>query len=330
MPELPILKNSKVLVTGGAGFIGSNLIETFLSQNNQVVCLDNLSTGKKENIMPWLSHPGFQFIEGDIRNMNTCNQAVRGIDYVFHQAALGSVPRSVNDPATTHSVNADGFLNMLIASRDEKVQRFIYASSSSVYGDHPALPKREDAVGKPLSPYAITKSMNEMYASVFSKLFNMQITGLRYFNVFGKRQDPNGSYAAAIPKFIKSLIHKQSPEIFGDGNQTRDFTYVDNVIQINQLAALSKLPESLDNVYNVAFGQQTSLNELFCILSGLLSKYDPLIHDIKPVYVPERPGDVKHSIASIDKAKKLLGYEPEYSLAQGLEIVIDWYWNNFR
>jgi len=326
MSGFPILKNTKVLITGGAGFIGSNLIETLLSQNNQIVCLDNFFTGKKENIIPFVNLPSFHFIEGDIRNINCCKQAVKGVTYVFHQAAIGSVPRSIKDPITTNSVNADGFLNMLIASRDEKVKRFIYASSSSVYGDHPALPKKEESVGKPLSPYGITKSINEMYASVFAKLYNMEIIGLRYFNVFGKRQDPNGEYAAAIPKFISLLIQKQSPEIFGDGNQSRDFTYIDNVIQINQLAALSTLPESLNNVYNVAFGQKTDLNELIQILCQLLSKYDPLIKNIIPVYSAERSGDIKHSVASIDKAKNLLGYDPKFSLQQGLEIAIDWYW----
>lgn len=319
------LISSKVLVTGGAGFIGSNLIETLLKQDNFVVCLDNFSTGKSENIAPFLRESNFSMIEGDIRNLNDCRKAVDGTDFVLHQAALGSVPRSINDPITTNDVNIGGFVNMLVASRDAGVKRFVYAASSSTYGDHPALPKIEETIGRPLSPYAVTKYVNELYAKVFADLYGMQIIGLRYFNVFGKRQDPDGAYAAVIPKFIKSLINGESPVINGDGSHSRDFTYIENVIQANQLAALVQIPEALNTVYNVAFGENSSLNELYNQLTMLLSEFKPAIAGIKPVYGPARKGDVLHSLASIDKARKLLGYEPEYSLQTGLKQAIGWY-----
>ncbi|MHC1775178.1 MAG: SDR family oxidoreductase [Lentimicrobium sp.] len=320
------LKSSKVLVTGGAGFIGSNLVEALLQQENRVVCLDNFSTGKRENIAPFLNHPDFILIEGDIRNPEDCMKAVEGMDFVLHQAALGSVPRSINDPATSNNVNIGGFVNMLVAARDAGIKRFVYAASSSTYGDHPALPKTEDIIGKPLSPYAVTKYVNELYAGVFADLYGMELIGLRYFNVFGKRQDPDGAYAAVIPKFIKSLIDGIPPVINGEGNHSRDFTYVENVVQINQLALLTDVPEALNTVYNVAYGENTSLNELFGQLTSFLSAYNPAISGIKPVYGPPRKGDVMHSLASIEKAEKLLGYSPEYSLKDGLKEAIGWYY----
>ncbi|HPG32878.1 MAG: SDR family oxidoreductase [Lentimicrobiaceae bacterium] len=321
------LISSNVLVTGGAGFIGSNLIEALLKQDNQVVCLDNFATGKRENIAPFLDHPKFTLIEGDIRNLEDCHTAVKGMEFVLHQAALGSVPRSINDPITTNDVNVGGFVNMLVAARDAGIKRFVYAASSSTYGDHPALPKKEDIIGRPLSPYAITKYVNELYARVFADLYGMETIGLRYFNVFGKRQDPDGAYAAVIPKFIKSLINGDAPVINGDGSQSRDFTYVENVVQINQLALLAQNPEAINTVYNVAFGENTSLNELYNQLTGFLSAFKPSIAQIKPSYGPPRKGDVQHSLASIEKATTLLGYQPAFSLHQGLEQAIQWYFD---
>ncbi|MBK6345195.1 MAG: SDR family oxidoreductase [Bacteroidales bacterium] len=320
------LFSSRILVTGGAGFIGSNLIETLLKQDNTVVCLDNFSTGKRENIEPFLRHSAFTMIEGDIRNLDDCRKALTGVEYVLHQAALGSVPRSINDPITSNDVNIGGFVNMLVAARDAGTKRFVYAASSSTYGDHPALPKIEENIGRPLSPYAVTKYVNELYAGVFAELYGMEIIGLRYFNVFGKRQDPDGAYAAVIPKFIKSLIQGIPPVINGDGSHSRDFTYIDNVVQVNQLALLTTNPEALNTVYNVAYGENASLNELFGYLTGFLSGFDPKIAAIKPVYGPARKGDVLHSLASIDKARRLLGYNPEYSLRSGLEQAIQWYY----
>jgi UDP-N-acetylglucosamine 4-epimerase len=323
---MPILSSSKVLITGGAGFIGSNLAEALLNQGNQVVCLDNFSTGKHENIRPFADHPGFRLIEGDIRNPEDCAKAVEGVEYVLHQAALGSVPRSINDPATTNNVNIGGFVNMLVAARNANVKRFVYAASSSTYGDHPALPKIEENIGKPLSPYAITKYVNELYANVFADLYGMETIGLRYFNVFGKRQDPDGAYAAVIPKFIRSLIDGVPPVINGEGNHSRDFTYVENVVQINQLALLTQNPAALNTVYNVAFGENTSLNELYGLLTEFLSEFRPEIANIKPVYGPVRQGDVLHSLASIEKARTLLGYQPAYNLRAGLKQAIQWYY----
>ncbi|MBW6490765.1 MAG: SDR family oxidoreductase [Lentimicrobium sp.] len=322
------LFDSRVLVTGGAGFIGSNLAETLLSQGNYVVCLDNFSTGKKQNIETLLPNRSFRLIEGDIRDPEVCREAVQGVDYVLHQAALGSVPRSINDPATTNEVNISGFLNMLIASRDAGIKRFVYAASSSTYGDHQALPKKEDIIGKPLSPYAITKFVNELYAGIFSDLYGIETIGLRYFNVFGERQDPNGAYAAVIPKFLKSLIKGEAPVINGDGSHSRDFTYIDNVVQINQLALLTTNIKAINTVYNVAFGENTTLLELYSQLILNLSEFIPEVRKINPIFGPPRKGDVLHSLASIEKATNLLGYQPQYSLAKGLKKAIKWYYEN--
>ena len=322
------LIGSSVLVTGGAGFIGSNLVEKLLSQDNKVVCLDNFSTGKRENIAPFMEIPQFTLIEGDIRNIEDCHRAVSGVKHVLHQAALGSVPRSINDPITSNDVNVSGFLNMLVATRDAGIKRFVYAASSSTYGDHPALPKKEDIIGKPLSPYAITKYVNELYANVFSDLYGIETIGLRYFNVFGRRQDPDGAYAAVIPKFIKSLLHGEAPVINGDGSQSRDFTYIENVVQMNQLALLSTNPESVNTVYNVAFGENTSLLELYDQLIANLSEFKPQVKEIKPQFGPPRKGDVLHSLASIDKATKLLGYKPQYSFSKGLKEAARWYFEH--
>jgi UDP-N-acetylglucosamine 4-epimerase len=325
-----VIANKTVLVTGGAGFIGSNLVERLLEQNNKVICLDNFATGKRLNVEPFIGNKNFQLIEGDIRDLKTCQRACSGVEIVLHQAALGSVPRSINDPITSNDVNVGGFLNMLVAARDEKVKRFVYAASSSTYGDSKGLPKVEEVIGKPLSPYAITKYVNELYADVFGKLYGMQLVGLRYFNVFGRRQDPDGAYAAVIPKFVKSLIEKKSPVINGDGSFSRDFTYVDNVVQANQLAALTDNSEAFNTVYNVAFGEQTSLNELVAHLKRLLSHYDASIGEVEVIYGNERAGDVPHSLASIEKAKRLLGYHPAFDIKKGLEEAIEWYWNHLK
>jgi UDP-N-acetylglucosamine 4-epimerase len=323
-----ILENRKVLVTGGAGFIGSNLIEYLLKQNNEVVCLDNFSTGKRTNISSFIDNPFFLLIEGDIRNREDCDKAVQGCDVVLHQAALGSVPRSINDPKTTNDVNISGFVNVILAARDAGIKRIVYAASSSTYGDSKSLPKVEDKIGNPLSPYAITKYVNELYANVFAKLYDLELIGLRYFNVFGMRQDPDGAYAAVIPKFIKSLIKKESPVINGDGSFSRDFTFIENVVQANQLAALVDKEEALNTVYNIAFGERTTLNELIHYLKKYLVKYDGEISSVKVKYGPERVGDVPHSLASIQKAKELLGYNPMYSVDDGLKKAIDWYWES--
>lgn len=322
------LYSSKVLVTGGAGFIGSNLIETLLEQGNTVTCLDNFSTGKRSNIEAFAGNERFRLIEGDIRDQETCFLACNDVDYVLHQAALGSVPRSINDPVTSTEVNIGGFVKMLCAAKESGVKRFVYAASSSTYGDHPALPKVEDVIGNPLSPYAITKYVNELYARVFADLYGIEVIGLRYFNVFGKRQDPDGAYAAVIPKFIKALMKGESPTINGDGSQSRDFTYIENVIQANQLALLSKNPRSINTVYNVAYGENTTLNELYSYLIEFLAAYVPGVSNIKPAYGPARKGDVLHSLASIDKGKELLGYNPQYSIRDGLKEAIDWYVKN--
>jgi len=323
-----MLKNKKILITGGAGFIGSNLIERFLGQNNFIVCLDNFATGKRENLEPFMANPNFRLIEGDIRDITVCQKAVEGIDVVLHQAALGSVPRSIKDPVTTNDVNIGGFVNMLTATKDAGIKRFVYAASSSTYGDHPTLPKVEGRIGKPLSPYAITKYVNELYAEIFSSLYGIETIGLRYFNVFGKRQDPNGAYAAAIPKFIKLLINHESPLIFGDGEQSRDFTYIDNVVQMNELAATTENPDAVNTVYNVAFGEATTVNYLVEVLKSNLSKFDPEITKVNPVHGDLRLGDILHSLAAIDKAQNLLGYDPQYSIKAGLEEAIDWYWEH--
>ena len=325
------MNKTNILITGGAGFIGSNLIEYFLSSGSyNVTCLDNLATGHLHNIQPFLKDPNFTFIEGDIRDLETCQKAVKGCTYVLHQAALGSVPRSINDPITTNEVNINGFLNMLVAARDEKVKRFIYAASSSTYGDSEALPKLEDVIGKPLSPYAITKYVNELYADIFSKTYGLETIGLRYFNVFGRRQDPNGAYAAVIPLFVKQLKNHESPTINGDGNFSRDFTYIDNVIQMNEKAMLTQNSDALNTVYNTAVGERTSLNDLVDLLKNHLAKYDSKIKDINASHGPNRTGDIPHSLASIDKAIKLLDYKPSHLIDSGIKESIDWYWNNLK
>ncbi len=322
------IENKKVLVTGGAGFIGSNIIETLLEQNNNVICLDNFSTGKRENIEGFINNSKFTLIEGDIRNYEDCQKAVKGVDFVLHQAALGSVPRSINDPITTTDVNIGGFVKMLFASKEAGVKRFVYAASSSTYGDHPDLPKVEDKIGNPLSPYAITKYVDELYAKNFADIYGIETIGLRYFNVFGKRQDPHGAYAAVIPLFIKQLMEHEAPVINGDGTHSRDFTYIKNVVQANQLAALTQNKEAINQVYNVAFGENNNLNQLTDLLKEYLSEFDNKITSVEAIYGSERAGDVKHSLASIKKAETLLAYNPKYSLQQGLKEAIKWYWEN--
>lgn len=324
------LENKKILITGGAGFIGSNLVDYFLENNNLVTVLDSLITGKEENIKHHFNNINFTFIKGDIRDIETCNDATKEMDYVFHQAALGSVPRSINDPITTNAINITGFLNMITASRDAKVKRFIYAASSSTYGDSKELPKIEDNIGKPLSPYAITKYVNELYANVFSDLYDIEVIGLRYFNVFGKRQDPNGAYAAAIPLFVKQLINGEQPTINGDGSITRDFTYIKNVVQMNELAALTESTKATNQVYNVAYGKNINLNTLIEILKENLSKYDTRIKNIDVIYGSERLGDIQDSLASIEKGKSLLGYDPKYSVQEGMAEAVEWYWEYFN
>jgi UDP-N-acetylglucosamine 4-epimerase len=320
--------DSTILVTGGAGFIGSNLTEALLNLGCNVVCLDNFSTGHRKNIEPFLTYNNYKLIEGDIRNFDDCKKAVENVDYVFHEAALGSVPRSINDPITSNDVNVSGFLNMLVAARDAKVKRFIYAASSSTYGDSASLPKVEDVIGKPLSPYAITKYVNELYADVFSKTYNMECIGLRYFNVFGRRQDPHGAYAAVIPLFVKKLMAKESPVINGDGEYSRDFTYIDNVIHINLCALKTNNPLAINTVYNTAYGERNTLNQLVGYLKTFLSDIDPQIKDVEIKYGPNRLGDIPHSLASVDKAKELLGYNPQFSLKDGLKEAVNWYWKN--
>lgn len=336
----------KILITGGAGFIGSNLCEYFVNKGYEVVCLDNLSTGFIHNIEPLLSCENFSFIQGDIRDLETCKKSVNGCDVILHEAALGSVPRSINDPITTNATNIDGFLNMLVAARDEGVGRFVYAASSSTYGDSKELPKIEHNIGRPLSPYAITKFVNELYANVFSSLYGLATIGLRYFNVFGRRQNPNGAYAAVIPLWVKALINHESPYINGDGSFSRDFTYIDNVIQANELAATisheeiveraklynMNLPQNapIDLVFNVAYGGNTTLNDLYECLRTNLAKFDETINDINPKYRENRAGDIPHSQASIIKAQRILGYQPNYSALDGFEQACEWYWNNLR
>ena len=322
--------NFHILVTGGAGFIGSNLCNALLANGNQVTCLDNFATGKRENIASFLENSKFTLIEGDIRNLEDCQKACVDVDYILHQAALGSVPRSINDPITSNDVNVSGFLNMLVAARDAKIKRFIYAASSSTYGDSTNMPKVEDVIGKPLSPYAITKYVNELYADVFSKTYDMETIGLRYFNVFGRKQDPNGAYAAVIPKFVMQLMKHESPVINGDGSFSRDFTYIDNVIQMNVRAMVSNNQNAMNTVYNTAYGERTDLNELTELLKEYLGEYDPKIKDVKNVYGPTRAGDVPHSLASVDKAKELLNYNPQYDIKTGLKEAVKWYWKNLK
>ncbi|RHI20128.1 SDR family oxidoreductase [Butyricimonas virosa] len=322
----------KVLITGGAGFIGSNLCEYLLENGHEVCCLDNFATGKMENIIPLLQKYSkhFKLIIGDIRNLCDCQKAVDGMEYVLHEAALGSVPRSVKDPITTNEVNIGGFLNMLIASRDAGVKRFIFAASSSTYGDSQILPKVENVIGKPLSPYAITKYVNELYADVFAKTYGIEYIGLRYFNVFGRRQDPNGAYAAVIPLFVKKFMNYESPNINGDGEYSRDFTYIDNVIQMNMLALLTENVDAVNQIYNTACGERTTLNQLVSYLREYLSKFDSEIAKIEPTYGSNRVGDIPHSLACVDKAKKLLNYTPKYDVKIGLKESITWYWENLK
>jgi UDP-N-acetylglucosamine 4-epimerase len=325
-----MIKNKVVLVTGGAGFIGSNLCESLLANKNIVKCLDNLSTGKKENIEPFLSNPNFTFIQGDIRDLEICRKAVDNTEIVLHQAALGSVPRSINDPITSNDVNVSGFLNMLVASRDAKVKRFVYAASSSTYGDSENLPKVEDIIGKPLSPYAVTKYVNELYADVFHKTYGLETIGLRYFNVYGRRQDPNGAYAAVIPKFTQLLMNLESPTINGDGTNSRDFTYIENVIQMNHLAATTDNNEAIGSVFNTAVGERANLLEMTNLLKEYLSEYDKKIASVVINHGPNRLGDIPHSLASVKKAEKLLGYSPTHNLKKGLKEAVDWYWENLK
>ena len=319
------------LITGVAGFIGSNLLETLLKLDQRVVGLDNFATGHQHNLdevqalvssEQWAN---FRFLRGDIRVLADCQAACEGVDYVLHQAALGSVPRSIEDPITTNSTNIDGFLNMLVAARDAKVQRFVYAASSSTYGDHPALPKVEDTIGKPLSPYAVTKYVNELYADVFAKTYGLQPIGLRYFNIFGRRQDPNGAYAAVIPKWIASMIKDEPVYINGTGETSRDFCYIDNAVQANLLAATTENPDAVNQVYNVAVGDRTSLNELYAQLKQNLVGQFAHLQDAPPIYRDFRAGDVLHSLADISKARGRLGYAPQYRIEQGLAVAMDWY-----
>ena len=320
----------KILISGGAGFIGSNLCEYFLSKGYKVVCLDNFATGYLYNLNGVINNLNFTLIEGDIRNLSVCQKAVEGVDYVLHQAALGSVPRSINDPITTNAVNVSGFLNMLVSARDAKVKRFVYAASSSTYGDSQGLPKVEEVIGKPLSPYAITKYVNELYAEIFSKTYGLETVGLRYFNVFGRKQDPNGAYAAVIPKFVMQFMNYESPVINGDGMHSRDFTYIDNVIQMNELAMTTTNSEAINTVYNTAFGDRTTLIQLTDFLKEYLTTFDAKIADVEVLHGPNRAGDIPHSLASIEKAKRLLGYNPQFSIQEGLKEAVAWYYNNLR
>ena len=322
------ISNKKILVTGGAGFIGANLCEALLERQNKVVCLDNFATGKRENIAGLLKNNNFTLIEGDIRNLEDCLKASQGVDYILHQAALGSVPRSIKDPITSNDVNVSGFLNILVAARDNKVKRVVYAASSSTYGNSESMPKVEDIIGKPLSPYAITKYVNELYADIFSKTYGLETIGLRYFNVFGRKQDPNGAYAAVIPKFVSQLMAGDSPVINGNGNYSRDFTYIDNVIQANLLSLVTTNEKAINTVYNVAYGDRNTLNDLMGYLKEYLSEFDSKISNVDVIYGPNRAGDIPHSHASVQKAKDLLKYNPQFSLQKGLKEVVQWYWEN--
>ncbi len=325
------LSNISFLVTGGAGFIGSNLVEYLLKFGaGKVKVLDNFSTGDIKNLDFFLLHPSFELIEGDIRNIEDCKQAVEGVNIIFHEAALGSVPRSIEDPITTNDVNIKGFLNIMIAAKDAGVKRIIYAASSSTYGDNNDLPKVEENIGKPLSPYAITKYVNELYADVFNKLYGLEYIGLRYFNVFGPKQNPNGAYAAVIPKFLSSLIIHEEPIINGDGKNSRDFTYIENVVQANIIAALATKEIAINQIYNVAYGEQTSLNELAILLRDSLALTDPSIADVHFKYGKNRQGDIPHSLASIKKAKHLLGYYPYFSIKDGVAETVKFYIENTK
>ena len=328
--NLKELSNKHVLVTGGAGFIGSNLCAYLLQNNVKVTCLDNLITGKLENIEELMSNANFKFINGDITNLNDCTNACKEIDIILHQAALGSVPRSIENPINTNNINISGFLNILWAAKATNIKRVVYAASSSTYGDSKKLPKVEDEIGLPLSPYAVTKYVNELYAGVFSSLYDLELIGLRYFNVFGRKQDPNGAYAAAIPKFIKAFVNYESPTIHGDGSQSRDFTYIDNVIQANVLAATTTNSNAINQVYNVACGEQSILLELLKHIQNLLTQFDERIGQVKISFGPERIGDIKHSLASIEKAKNQLNYSPSHNVNEGIEAAIQWYWDYFK
>lgn len=320
----------KILVTGGAGFIGSNLTDHLLEQGHQVRVLDNFATGHIENLLPFFDEypETFELQVGDIRNLADCQKAVDGMEYVLHEAALGSVPRSVKDPITTNEVNIGGFLNMIVASRDAGIKRFVFAASSSTYGDSETLPKVEDKIGRPLSPYAITKYVDELYADVFARTYGIEYIGLRYFNVFGRRQDPHGAYAAVIPLFVKKFMNHEAPNINGDGEYSRDFTYIDNVIQMNMLALTATNPEAINQIYNTAFGERTTLNQLVDYLREYLGEFDEKIKAIEPTHGPNRVGDIPHSLACVDKAKRLLGYDPKFSMRDGLREAVKWYWNN--
>ena len=324
------LKGKRILVTGGAGFIGSNLCDVLLKNDGIVTCLDNLSTGFLHNINHLIENPNFTFIEGDIRDLQTCKAACEHQNYILHEAALGSVPRSINDPITTNDVNIGGFLNMLVAAKDAKVDRFIYAASSSTYGDSENLPKVENIIGKPLSPYAITKYANELYAENFAAIYGLKTIGLRYFNVFGRRQDPNGAYAAVIPLFVKQFMNHESPIINGDGSYSRDFTYIDNVLLMNLLALTTSNESALNQVYNTAVGDRTTLVELTQLLKENLSKFDAEIAKVEVVHGPNREGDIPHSLASVEKAKKLLNYQPSHKIADGIHEAVKWYWDNLK
>lgn len=330
LEQFKSLEDKNILVTGGAGFIGSNLCEVLLNLNAKVTCLDNFATGHKHNIAPFLCLDNFELIEGDIRDLKTCQEACKNQDFVLHQAALGSVPRSINDPITSNDVNVGGFLNMLVAARDAGVSRFIYAASSSTYGDSEALPKVEDKIGKPLSPYAITKYVNELYADIFKANYGLDTIGLRYFNVFGRRQDPNGAYAAVIPLFVKQFMVHESPIINGDGSYSRDFTYIDNVLQMNLLSITAQNSEAVNQVYNTAVGDRTTLVQLTQLLKKHLSAFDPEIENVEIQHGPNRKGDIPHSLASIEKAERLLGYKPTHVIDKGIEEAVKWYWENLE
>ena len=320
--DIGFKKGTKVLITGGAGFIGSNLCEAFLNKGCKVRCLDDFSTGKKENIAEFMNNPDFELIVGDIRDLDTCLSATKGVDYVSHQAAWGSVPRSIEMPLVYEEINIKGALNMLEASRQNGVKRMVYASSSSVYGDEATLPKKEERIGNVLSPYALTKKVDEEYARLYTKLYGLETVGFRYFNVFGRRQDPHGFYAAVIPKFVKLLLDDKAPTINGDGKQSRDFTYIDNVIEANMRGMLAQTEGCTGQAYNIAYGGREFLIDIYYKLCELLKK------KIEPIYGPDRAGDIKHSNADISKAKKYLGYDPSFDFAKGLELTIDWYKEN--
>jgi UDP-N-acetylglucosamine 4-epimerase len=330
IPQANKLKGKTILVTGAAGFIGSNLCEYLIEVGAQVRALDNFATGHNHNIENLLNHENFNFIKGDIRDLATCQKACQGVDFVLHQAALGSVPRSIEDPINTNTANIDGFLNMLVASKDQAVKRFVYAASSSTYGDSKSLPKVEDKIGNPLSPYAITKYVNELYAQNFKLTYDLDTVGLRYFNVFGRKQDPNGAYAAVIPKFVIQLMKHESPTINGDGTYSRDFTYIDNVIQMNVLAITTDNKKALNQIYNTAVGDRTTIIQMAELLKTYLSKYDPKIIDVDIKNGPNRKGDVPHSLASIEKAQGLLSYQPTHEFKEGLKEAVQWYWENYQ